>query len=72
MGNNYLRKMLSLAFTGVFMLLALTVASVIGNGLIADSEGSIKGILAGVLSLGLSAMMIGKCNSVADSLFNAH
>ena len=72
MGNNYLRKMLALSFTGVFMLLAVTIASVIGNGLIADSAGSIMGILAGVLSLGLSAMMIGKCNSVADSIFNAH
>ncbi len=50
--------MLVLAFTGVFMLLALIVASVIENGLINESSGSIMGILSGVLSLGLSAMMI--------------
>ncbi len=72
MGNNYLRKMLSLSFTGVFMLLGLTISAIIGNGLIDSASGSIFALLAGVLSLALSAMMIGRCNSVADSLFNAH
>lgn len=73
-GNNYLRKILALAFEGFFMIVAFGLYSALTSKVLTASAAD-NYLMSMVTSLGCGValvMIIGKAGNISSSIFNAH
>lgn len=74
-GNNYIRKMLAVAFEGVFMLVIFGLYTALTQNVLTSASGSDIYLMSMVKVCGCGVallLMLGKTLNISSSIFNAH